>query len=190
MSDPDRTQNLDSKEGTPPKKKFKLGKSFFKKGFTKYRAGKAWKTWFRRRHRDLPNQAFNPWTFPLVPFWAIGYCLSWLVLKIRELKLNLNLSDFRIAGIFRFSFKSWDIRRLGVLLAGGVLIGLWGVLFGIWTLLRGLWWTIKAFCLFVYFVVSGIPRFLRDCRYFVGRCTYPGWQGMNLQTRLYLMWQN
>jgi hypothetical protein len=192
MRDPDsRIENRESKEGhAPPKKKLKLGKSLLKKGFTKYRAAKARKTWFQRRHRGSPNQEFNPWTFSLVPFWAIGYCLSRLVLRIRELKLNLNLKGFRIADIFRFSFTSWGIRRLGVLLARGVLIGLWGVLFGMWTLLRGLWWTIKALCLFIYFVVFGIPGFLRDCRYFVGKCSFPRWQGMNLQTRLYLMWQN
>jgi hypothetical protein len=192
MSNPDSgAENLDSEEGcSPPRRKLKLGKSLFKKGFTKHRAAKAWKTWFRRRHPDVPNQGFNSWTFPLVPFWGIGYCLLWLVLRIRELKLNLNLNDFRIASIFRFSFMWWGIQRLASLLFWGVVIGLWGVLFGLWRLLRGLWWTIKHFCLFVNFVVFGIPGFLRDCRYFVRKCTFPGWQGMNLQTRFHLMWQN
>jgi hypothetical protein len=175
------TQKRDPKgRKSQPKRKLKLGKQLFKKGFTKYRAAKGWKTFFRHRCRILPDQPLTPWTFPLLPFWALGYYLSYLVLRIREMNLNLNLNAFRIVVNFYLPFSFWDMWRLPVFLAGCILLGIWG-------LLRGLWLAIKTFCLFICFVIVGCPGFLRDCQYFVGKCTYPSWQGMNIHTRLNLM---
>jgi hypothetical protein len=171
-------KNLEATEVlASPKTKLKLGKSLLKKGFTKYRSAKASKT-FQCRHRSLRNRGSNLWTIPLVPFWAIGYCLWRAISRIREVKRNFSLKDFRNAGIFLFLWTARSIQKLCALLVSWVLTGLCGVPFVLWTLLKGLWWIIKAFCLFVFFLVSGIPGFLRDCRYFVRKCTFPGWRGM------------
>ena len=159
-----------------PKPKPKLQIPLYRKRITKYKPEKRSRTRLRRNQRILPDRKFTPKEYPLVPFWALGYVLSQAVLGVREAKRNFNINDIKQAMAHLILFTLRRLPNVPIFLVCGVA-------FGGCVLLKGLWLTIQTIFFFIYLIIVGFPEFIRDCRYFVRRCSFPTWNGTPIKTQ-------
>jgi hypothetical protein len=127
------------------------------------------------------DRLFNPWKFPLVPFWALSYVLSKVSLSLQEDNWALKCQEIKAVIHHQVSFIFGQSLKVPIFLVRGILLGVWG-------LLKRLWSTLRIISFFVHFVITGSPKFVRDCRYFVGKCVFPKWDGKDLEIHYNTNW--